>query len=480
MRSISRSVMRQALGSGLRTGLLVGCAALLAGCKTLSPDGWIGPGGRGHRMLLLLFLAGAMTLGARPLAAAGYTLNELMHEAITRNHDLKAARAQVDAALGRLKQSGLWPNPRLELTDETDRAFANQGEFTRSIDVTQAFPIAGRLGRAKDVARVDVARALAEVNEAERRLLADIAMSFYGIVVLDQKIALRDRLIKIEVSLVTASTNRQKAGEVSELDVNAATLELQRLRQERTVLTGERAAALMTLAGLVGLPGDAPLTVDTSLPPLIPLPPPAQLIDQALSRRPDLRLLAFAADRAWAEQVLAKASAWEDWSVSLGVRQNRLVVEGAPPQRADKELTLRLNIPLPLFNRNQGSRAAALADEETAREQFAALQLRIENEVGGKYQQVRRLVEALRAYNEQTLPLSRRDAELARDAYGKGQVSIAEVVQAERREIELNTSYADTLGLYLRAIAELNAASVAQAMFLTHPVEFFAGQSGYR
>jgi len=424
----------------------------------------------GNRMLLVLFLAGAMTLGSRPLAAAGYTLNDIMHQAVVRNHDLKAARAQVHAALGRLKQSGLWPNPKLELSNESDRAFANQGAFTRSVGLTQDFPIAGRISRAQDVSRVDVARALAEVNEAERILLADVAKSFYEIAVLDQKIALRDRLINVEALLVGTSTKRQKAGEVSELDVNAATLELQRLHQERIVLAGQRAAALRTLAGLVGLPSNVALAVNTALPPFVRLPPVAQLVDQALRRRPDLRLLTLAENRALAEQLLAKASAWEDWSVSLGVRQDKLFIEGAPPQQADSATMMKLTIPLPLFNRNQGTQAAAEAEKEAAREKFAALKVRIENEVSGNYEQVKSLLEAIRAYNEQTLPLSRRDAELARDAYGKGQLSISEVVQASRREIDLNTSYADTLALYLRAIAELNAASVAQAKFETQPV----------
>jgi cobalt-zinc-cadmium efflux system outer membrane protein len=288
----------------------------------------------GHRRLPVLFLAGVVTLWGHPVAAAGYNLNEIMHQALIRNHDLKAARAQVNAALGRLKQSGLWPNPRLELSNESDRVFANQGAFTRSVGLTQDFPIAGRIGRAQDVSRVDVARALAEVNEAERTLLAEVAKSFYEIVVLDQKIALRDRLINVEASLVATSTNRQKAGEVSELDVNAATLELQRLHQERIVLTGQRAAALRTLAGLVGLPSNAALAVNTALPPFIRLPPVAQLVDQALRRRPDLRLLVLAENRALAEQLLAKASAWEDWSVSLGVRQDKLFIEGAPPHTA--------------------------------------------------------------------------------------------------------------------------------------------------
>jgi cobalt-zinc-cadmium efflux system outer membrane protein len=425
--------------------------------------------------LLLLFLAGAMMLWGRPPAAAGYTLDELMREAITRNRDLGAARAEVDAALGRLVQSGLLPNPRLELSYNRG-VVANQGAFARSLAVTQDFPIAGRIGRAEEVARVDVARALVEVNEAELKLLADIAKAFYDIVVLDQQIILRDRLINIELSLVTVSTSRQKAGEVSELDVNAATLELERTRRERTALTGERAAALRTIAGLVGLPSDAPLAVDTTLPRPITLPPVARLVAEAISRRPDLRRLTFAADRARAEQILAKASAWEDWSASLGVGQDKLIIDGAPAQPVDSSVLLKLTIPLPLFNRNQGTRAAAVAAEVTAREQFAALRLRIENEVTGKYEQLRRLLDTIGAYNKETLPLARRDAELARDAYRKGLVSIVEVVLAERREHEINTSYLETLASYLRAIAELNAASVAYTAFMTHPVELSTGR----
>ena len=177
---------------------------------------------------LLLFVAAtalADAAVAAPLDAEG-----LAREAVLRNHDLKAARAQVEAALGRLKQAGLWPNPRLELSNETDKPFADQGEYSRSVGFSQEFPISGRLARAEDVARVDVARALAEVNEAERKLMSDVVAGFYDLVALDQKQAIRDRLIASVEGLVAASKARYRAGEVSELDVNAATLELLRLK----------------------------------------------------------------------------------------------------------------------------------------------------------------------------------------------------------------------------------------------------------
>ncbi|MDE2466869.1 MAG: TolC family protein, partial [Alphaproteobacteria bacterium] len=395
-----------------------------------------------------------------------------------RNQDLRAARSAVDAARGRLEQAGLWPNPRLVLSNDTGGPFNNAGEYTRSLGISQDFPIAGRIGRAQDVARVDVARALAEVNEAERQLLGEVAASFYGVVTLDQQIKLRDRLIGIDESLVSTTQARQKAGEVSELDVNAAKLELERLRQERTVLTGERTATLAGLAALMGLPPSATPTLESTPPPVTSLPSLTHLITQALNERPDLRLLALTADRAHAERALANSSAWEDWNLSLGVQQDRRVIAGAPSQPADKALMLSLSIPLPLFNRNQGAIAAATANEESARDQLAALRLRIENRLAGEYAQVTRLLTALDAYTQDTLPLSRRNADLARNAYRQGQVSIVEVIQAERQENELNTAYTDALGQYLQALAALNTTTATWAPLMTHPVESSTGQFG--
>ena len=436
---------------------------------------------RGRRLGAALLMAiGAIFVPWTPAAAAGLTLNELMHETVTQNHDLKAARAQIDAAIGRLTQSGLWPNPRLQLSNETGGPFNSDGGYARSLSFSQDFPIAGRLGRAQDVARVDVARALAEVNEAERKLLGNVATTYYAIVAFDQKLAARDHLIAIETALVQAASERYKAGEVSELDVNSAKLELEQLRQDRAMLALDRMAALKNLATLAGLTPGTPLVIDTALPSFDALPSLEKLTAQALATRPDLRLLSLSSDRARAEQMLARASAWEDWTVSLGVREDRLSIYGAPTQPSDKALMMTLTIPLPLFNQNQGAQTAAVADKLTADEKSAALRQRIENEVAIAYERARGLLAAVRRYDDSALRLGRQNAALARDAYRSGQLPMTEVTQTSRQEIDLNTRYIDTISQYRAAIADLNTSAMSYASFMTHPEEISAIQSGAR
>lgn len=391
--------------------------------------------------------------------------------ALSSNHDLRAARAQVEAALGRLRQAGLWPNPRVELSYDTDRPFANEGEFSQGAGLSQEFPISGRLGLAENVARVDVARALAEVNEAERKLIGDVTSTFYDVVAIGKSLQLRDELIASVGELAAVSRNRFRAGEVSELDVNAVALELLRLKQDRTLLAGEQAAALRTLAGLIGLGGGEPLALNMQSPTRHTVAASADLIEQAVARRPDLRILDLAANRAEAEKVLATASAWEDWNVSLGVTRDRLAAEGLPRQPADDALTMTLTIPIPLLNRNEGTRDAAAADKIVAKEQEIALRQRIENEVAGTREQLEQLAVAVDAYEKEALPLARRNTALARDAYRKGQVSIGDVVQAERQEKDAATNYAEALAKYFKGMVALDTAAVAHADLMTHPVE---------
>ena len=51
---------------------------------------------------------------------------------------------------------------------------ANEGEYDFATGFKQRFPITGRLTKAKAVARVDVAQAMAEVRNQERLLAGEV------------------------------------------------------------------------------------------------------------------------------------------------------------------------------------------------------------------------------------------------------------------------------------------------------------------
>lgn len=403
--------------------------------------------------------------------SATLTLDSALRTAIQNNKELRAARLSVEVARARLVQSGLWPNPRLEIGRTTDAPFHNQGENSTSIAFSQDFPIAGRLSRQKDVARVDVARALAEVNDAERKLAGEVADTFYVLITLDKQIEVRNQLISIDEQLVKTTADRYKAAEVSELDANTAMLELQRLNQERIELMTRRATLAAQFNQLLGRQGDIPVSLDETLPSQASLPGLTELQRKAIESRPDLREVLLKVDRAQAEQALASASRWEDWTLSLGEQQERLFIDGGPPQNTDKILMLSLSIPLPLFNRNQGNVEAARASATQASESASALKFRIATEIANLYHEVERLDGVLASYTGNMLPLSDRNVRLAQQAYQQGQIGITEVVQAQRQQSDLHIAYLNVLSQYLNARTRLATATDDYANYWTHAEE---------
>jgi cobalt-zinc-cadmium efflux system outer membrane protein len=420
---------------------------------------------------LVIFLAGSTLLsGVSQLAnAAGMTLPQAIDIAVQSNKDLQAARYAVQQARARLLQAGLPSNPRLDIAARNDLLFGNKGEYTASVGISQQFPVAGRIARQKEVARVDVALALAEIRQAELKLAGDVTSGFYRVLALNRQIEVRERLIDADQKLVLGTRNRFKAAEVSELDVNAAQLELQRLTQERALLLSQRMTQLAQLNQLLGRSATQAIALDDTLPSSDALPSLAEQQRQALTVRPELRFALLNADRARADQALARAQRWEDWTVGVGLEQGRQVIDGAPPQGSSRALGLSLSIPLPLRNQNQGRIAEAAAAGTQADARVEALKLSINNEVASAYAEAERLQQAISAYQGSMLALSARNVRLAQQGYNQGLISIVEVVQAQRQQGELNMAYLNTLDQYLQALARLRIATGEYGRHLKEP-----------
>ena len=386
-------------------------------------------------------------------------LDQLIALAERDNKDLQAARYAIDIARARLLQAGLRPNPRLDLAARSDFLFNNEGEYAISAAISQEFPIAGRILRQKDVARVDIALAETEVANAQRRVAEEIAAKVYRLLVSQQQIATLDGLVGVEEKLANTTRSRFRAAEVSELDVNTVQLDMQRLMLERALLQSEQGSVTVALNTLIGRAPMMPLLVAGPLPSVDAVPELQQLQHRALEQRPDFQAAMLGVDRAAAEKALARALRWQDWSVGLEFAQDKQVVSGAPPQGADRAIGVSLSIPLPLFNKSQGLIAEADANRDQAQARVEALRLGILGEVAGAHAEVTRLQGLLTQYGKTLLPISERSVRLARQGYDMGLIPVFEVVQAQRQLAELNRSYLTTLDLFAQALVRLHAAA---------------------
>ncbi len=390
--------------------------------------------------------------------APSITLDQAQIFAIQHNQDLKTARYNVDLAKARLVQAAQLPNPRLELENLNDRLFINEGEYTTRVGISQDFPIAGRIAKQKNVARVDIALAELEIKNAERKLQGEVAALYYQLLVNARRQKQLEQLIDVNHCLARVAQARFKVAEVSEVDSNTANIEWQRLIQQKALLQSIQVALRIQLNNLLGQPSQFTYRLHEKLPTSLPLPSLETLQTRAIQFRPDLQAAILETERTQAELALAHAQRWEDWTVQLGVEQNKQVITGVEPQKPTRSLAVKLSIPLPLFNSNQGAILAAGSAGLQARQKTIALTLTIQNEIVSNYVQLTRVHEQLSQYQNDLITLSKRNVRLAQEAYRQGQISLFDVVQTQRQENDLYNTYLDSLDNYLQTLVKLSMA----------------------
>ena len=418
-------------------------------------------------MIFFALSFGGLTARAEPLAT-NLTPDSAVLIAVNENRDLIAARFAVRQAEGRLLQAGLWPNPEFELARQRDTAFGNEGEYNLSAGFKQRFPITGRLQKARNVARVDVAMAAAEIRNQERLLIGEVLGRARELQVLREQLNINSEIQKTLQQLVDVSEKRLKAAETSETDVNLAKLELQKVILSRATLLTEEDTAKVELNRLMGRAPQSPIEIIGTYNIEIDLNALSDAMRRAVPNRPDRQLAALAINHAAAEINLARAQKWEDWTVGFGYSRDNQVFKKPIGNQVDQFLGLSVSIPLPLFNKNQGRIQEAQAAEERAQAELSALELRILAQLQAAKNQMARLLTVLRQYREESITLAEKNVALLQQGYANGLANITAVIQAQQQLTDLRVLLLQATRNLLRIQIEFETGA-ASSSFLQQP-----------
>jgi len=400
---------------------------------------------------LLIVLLAASTF------AADLTPEGAVVLALSNNRELTAARLAIRQAENRLQQAGLLPNPEVEVNQRNETSF--DGEYAFSTGFKQRFPITSRLTLAKEVARVDVATALAEVRNRERMLAGAVLTRSREWLVIRDKIKANQEIQNTIQKLVGVSEKRLQVAEASAADVNTAKLELQRLKLAQAALANQQETVAIDLNRLLGRESKTPLQLAGAVGGDVDLQAIAEMSPQAPARRPDRQLAALTIDRAGAEVELARAEKWEDWT--LGVDYSHSVDKFDEPigTKTSNFVGIGLSIPLPLWNKSQGKIGEAEATRQRAEAEFAALDQPTATETQTAENQLRRLDGILRQYRNESLKLAEENIALLQKGYREGLVNITTVIQAQQQYSELRLNYLETLAEFQRSLTDWQIAT---------------------
>lgn len=377
------------------------------------------------------------------------------------NPTLHAGQTGVSEARAREITAYLRPNPQLTISEDGTQIVPHKSvwtPFTGTFEVAQVSYLHERDHKRElrlKTAQESTAIAAFDQADLQRTLLFSLRTAFVDTLqakavrqLAQDNLAYWDRVLSI-------SRDRFQAGDIARIDLDR--LELQRVQFESDVQTAEvnlRTAKIQLLALLnERAPVDqfdvtGPFDYTEQLPSL------DEIRQMALANRPDLRAALQAVDQAQVNHKLAIADGSTDPTLSAWYTHNS---SNNNPDGL-QTLGLSVDIPLRVFDRNQGEKLLTQLDITRNQQLLDATQAQVFSDVDSAYAQVSSNLTLLRPYKAQYLQQAIRVRETITFSYEQGAASLLDFLNAENDYRAVQLSYLNLIGSYLTAAAQLNLA----------------------
>jgi cobalt-zinc-cadmium efflux system outer membrane protein len=414
---------------------------------------------------LVVFIVGPpMTAARAQTAADDLTVDALIQRALDRHPDLEAAKLDVEAAQGRVRQAGLRPNPMLDLGGQ--KALGPDNNIM--VGVTLPLDLNGRKEGRVRLAERELEMKRAQLADRERKLRGDLRLKAAEVLAARRNLRTIRDLVETNRRAVEIVGARVREGAVPSLDLSVQLVEANRLEASETLLASRVEILTLQLKTLAGMPADSAINVVGDLAAIAALPEQSAALQTATGERPDLALVRAEVAAAAARVRKEEAEGRWDASVNVGYQRQQMGfgVMGITESGGTREVAdtfhffgAGVTITLPVRNRNQGSIAAARAETRAVDRRRELVELTIRQEVQSAYAQYASARRGVDLYERGVRDVARRNYDTIRRAYELGRGSLLDVIGEQRRYLEIEAGYTDTLKQLYDAAAEIERAT---------------------
>ncbi len=383
------------------------------------------------------------------------TLTVLLEEAIERNPELVALRAQVDVVRQRPGQERFLDAPMAEAQiwqwpfNSINPADTNM----YMLMVTQDLPGRGKRDLRAAVAEKDVALAGADVAVRTREIINQVKQAYASLYIARKAIRVHLDSIELLRQITDIAQAKYAAGRISQQDVLKPTVELSRLHGAIITFDEQARLASARLNILRNLPPETPIG------PLIEpreqtiLPTSADLQRLALERQPELQRAGIEIERAEAELAAARSEYKPDFSIQGGYM--------LMPRMTDAWMA-RVGITWPRAPWSRGRIDARVAEHSAAIQAAKARLQVLENVVRlgvqEAYVRARSAQDRAALLRTTIVPQSRQTLDVSRVAYQTDRVEFQALIDNERVLLDAQLEYFRALSDFEQALADLERA----------------------
>jgi cobalt-zinc-cadmium efflux system outer membrane protein len=399
-------------------------------------------------------------------AVNGLTLEQVIAHALAQEPSLRSARTQVDVAESMRRQAGLRRNPTASF-EQRDEPAGSDNQTTIGMEwPLDLFRRDARVG----VAEREVTAVQSAVADRERLLRSEVRTRYGQLLTAIRGLRILDELVATTRRQYEQLRSRVEAGTTPALEQNLLDVELRRLEADRLLQVGRTDAASFNLKRALGMRSDDTLTVRDTLEGVVqresaPTPTPGS--STVLDQRADV--LEAASRVAVADAKINQAGAEGRFDMSLFFNYMRM--DAGFPQRGISPggslepirglfhyVSAGAMVSLPVLNRNQGGISAAKAERAGAAAAYEAARLTADAEVAAARAVDERARQAVTAYASGAQSLARQNLTVVTQSYELGRLTVFDVLAEQRRYLDVERAYTETLTAAYDARTALNRA----------------------
>jgi cobalt-zinc-cadmium efflux system outer membrane protein len=418
-------------------------------------------------LIFVLLLSAAFAAGQQsatptppaspPSASARISLEDAIRLALQHNHALQAMRSTIQQSLAEEITANLRPNPTLGLDAQFLPIFQPNQLTADYLDQSAQFD-AGigylfergkkrqhRLRAAKD--QTAVVRSL--VSDSERQLVFNVSLQFVDVLLADSTLEFAQQDLDSFQKTVDISKERFRVGDISEGDFLKIKLQLLQFQSD---VSAAKLAKLQSLAALRQLLGFETVPDDYDVQGTLDYQPVHAelngLKNVAAMNRPDLRAAQQAVTAAESQLALQKANGKMDITGTFDYSHTAGASSGS----------FFYNMPLPIFNRNQGEIARAQFAITQAREQASETTQQVSTDVVQAFANLQTNDQIIQLYQSGYVEQAKQSRDISEYAYRKGAASLLDYLDAERTYRANQLAYRQALASYMLALEQMRQA----------------------
>ena len=292
-------------------------------------------------------------------------------------------------------------------------------------------------------------------EDLKRTLEFDLRSAFIQTLQAKATVKLAREDLEYYDKIIAISRERLHAGDIAQVDLDR--IELQRVQYEselQSALVNLRTAKIQLLQMLNDRTPIEQFDVDGAFDFSADLKDLEQFRQIALDARPDLRAAIEQIEQSKAAHKLALANGSTDptfagWWTYDGSYNNPNAVNA---------FGLSVNIPLRIFDRNQGEKKRTLIDIDKSQQLSESTKAQVFGDVDSAYAQVDSNITLLKPYKDKYLAQSTRVRDTVTFSYQHGGATLIDFLNAQSDYRTVQLAYLQLIGTYLTAASQLNLA----------------------